>query len=269
MRIPFQAIHVSWAHAFPVFSDIPDIHLLRTFFATGRVHAFAVRMETCCRASVALGEPYPPPYSASGLLDVLVTACNSGLYMAVPLALYPDRQSWLNGTNTPYYPFKYSAIDYAALVNFVADESSSPTLETAQQTSDEQTYVTNHCRVNFDQKPSARQTNQSQMNKPVRGGGGSTRRPFVWHPRNSGRGGMNQKVSAVSQKENQRFDTRSGKSTLEPAHDVAAANTEVTNESEPKRKPLGVRNARGSGAGAYRGSSNRGRGGFTQPRPRD
>lgn len=122
MHVPFQAIHVSWAHAFPVFSDIPDLHILRTFFSNDRIHAFAVRMETCCRASVAFAEPYSQPYSASGFLDVLVAACNSGLYTATSLAIYPNRQSWLNGTGVPYYPFSYSIIDYPSLVSFIADD---------------------------------------------------------------------------------------------------------------------------------------------------
>ncbi|KAK4471891.1 hypothetical protein MN116_005277 [Schistosoma mekongi] len=122
MRVPFQAIHVSWAHAFPVYSDIPDLHILRTFFNSGRVHAFAVRMETCCRASVGFGEQYSQPYSSHGFLDILVNACNSGLFMAVPLLIYPKRQSWLNGSEIPYYPFTYSYIDYQSLVTFAVEE---------------------------------------------------------------------------------------------------------------------------------------------------
>ncbi|TNN17186.1 hypothetical protein EWB00_011310 [Schistosoma japonicum] len=122
MQVPFQAIHVSWAHAFPVYSDIPDLHILRTFFNSGRVHAFAVRMETCCRASVGFGEQYSQPYSSHGFLDILFSACNSGLFMAVPLLIYPKRQSWLNGKEIPYYPFTNSYIDYQSLVTFVVEE---------------------------------------------------------------------------------------------------------------------------------------------------
>ncbi|CAH8547267.1 unnamed protein product [Schistosoma rodhaini] len=114
MRVPYQAIHVSWAHAFPVYSDIPDLHILRTFFNSGRVHAFAVRMETCCRASVAF--------------DILVNACNSGLFIAVPLLIYPRRQSWLNGSSIPYYPFTYSYIDYHSLVTFAVEEDDQVTI---------------------------------------------------------------------------------------------------------------------------------------------
>ncbi|CAH8547244.1 unnamed protein product [Schistosoma rodhaini] len=128
MRVPYQAIHVSWAHAFPVYSDIPDLHILRTFFNSGRVHAFAVRMETCCRASVAFGEPYSQPYSSHGFLDILVNACNSGLFIAVPLLIYPRRQSWLNGSSIPYYPFTYSYIDYHSLVTFAVEEDDQVTI---------------------------------------------------------------------------------------------------------------------------------------------
>ncbi|XP_018650800.1 hypothetical protein Smp_097090.1 [Schistosoma mansoni] len=128
MRVPYQAIHVSWAHAFPVYSDIPDLHILRTFFNSGRVHAFAVRMETCCRASVAFGEPYSQPYSSHGFLDILVNACNSGLFIAVPLLIYPRRQSWLNGSSIPYYPFTYSYIDYQSLVTFAVEEDDQVTI---------------------------------------------------------------------------------------------------------------------------------------------
>ncbi|KAA3682046.1 uncharacterized protein DEA37_0008506 [Paragonimus westermani] len=269
MRVPFQAIHVSWAHAFPVFSDVPDIHVLRTFFASGRVHAFAVRMETCCRASVAFGESYPPPYSASGLLDILVTACNSGLYMAVPLALYPNRQSWLNGTNIPYYPFKYSAIDYSALVSFVTDESLSPLVDT-QQVPEDQNNPAKQFRESAERVTgghSNRQLCQSNVSRPTRGGV-STRRPFLWHSRNSGRGGFNQKVSATSQKENQKVENQSGKVASDTIPDANGI-VETVNAVEQKRRPLSVRNVRGSSTGGYRGSSIRGRGGFTHPRPRD
>ncbi|KAF6773989.1 hypothetical protein AHF37_06729 [Paragonimus kellicotti] len=226
-------------------------------------------METCCRASVAFGESYPPPYSASGLLDVLVTACNSGLYMAVPLALYPDRQSWLNGTNIPYYPFRYSAIDYTALVSFVTEESLSPLIDT-QQVPEDQNNPAKHFGENSKRVTgghSNRQLCQSNVNRPTRGGV-STRRPFLWHPRNSGRGGFNQKVSAASQKENQKVENRSGKVTFDTIPDDNGT-VESVNDVEPKRRPLGIRNARGSNTGGYRGSSIRGRGGFTNPRPRD
>lgn len=118
MSVLFQAIHVSWAHAFPVFSDIPDLHLLRTFFNSKSICAFAVRMETCCRSAVCFGEPY----SSNGILDTLVTACNSGLFNVIPLVLYSKRQCWLNDTDVPYYPFTYSAIDYQSLVSFVIED---------------------------------------------------------------------------------------------------------------------------------------------------
>lgn len=255
MRTPFQAIHVSWAHAFPVFSDVPDIHILRTFFASGQIHASAVRMETCCRASVAFGEPYPPPYSTSGLLDILVNACNSGLYMAIPLALYPNRQSWLNGTNIPYYPFTYSAIDYPALVSFIA-EASSPTPE--EQYSAKASCPGVHSLANPVQF-STDSSNHGPINRNRSSRGGAPRRPFVWNPRYVGLGrGAHQRSPAVSQKENQNLHQKPEKTESKL---VPSETHELVNSSEPKRKPLGVRNVRGSvQAVGHRGSA-RGRGG--------
>lgn len=249
MRIPFQAIHVSWAHAFPVFSDIPDIHVLRTFFSSNRVHAFAVRMETCCRAAVTFSEPYSYPYSSHGLLDTLVSACNSGLFMAVPIAIYPNRQSWLNGTNLPYYPFSYSMIDYPSLVSFIPDEPYPPQ-------SDQTTTNTND-------EAASQHGNGDAL---VRGGmphyrgrgraGGhmfATRRPFVWHPRFSGygRGG---KFPSAYQKENQQYEMALTNG------DAQSSVSSAGIVQEPRRKPLSSHNMRGSSSNGFRSTSIRGRG---------
>ncbi|CAL8087405.1 unnamed protein product [Calicophoron daubneyi] len=253
MRTSFQAIHVSWAHAFPVFSDIPDIHVLRTYFSSGQTQAFAVRMETCCRASVAFGEPYPQPYSTNGLLDTLVSACNSGLYMAIPVALYPSRQCWLNGTNIPYYPFTYSAIDYSALVSFIPDEASSMD---GRSVLDCQPVLNHRNRSGHENQP--RQTVQGK-GRPSRGGvGAPVRRPFVWHQRHMGGGrNGNPKPLSASQKENQN-------SSVVPEKDPSKSPEQSCN-TEPRRKPLLSRNSRGSG---FRGSYSRGRG-YSNTRPRE
>ncbi|VDN15188.1 unnamed protein product [Dibothriocephalus latus] len=122
MKVPFQAIHVSWAHALPVYCDVPDLHILRTFFSSNKTYAYAVRRETCCRASVAfleqVSDKNPPSY-----IDKLALACQSGLYMVSPLGLFPSRQMWVNRTKTPYYPCPYSEIDYTQLVEYYSDES--------------------------------------------------------------------------------------------------------------------------------------------------
>nr|VZI41193.1 unnamed protein product [Spirometra erinaceieuropaei] len=122
MRVPFQAIHVSWAHALPVYCDVPDLHILRTFFSSNKTYAYAVRRETCCRASVAfleqVSDKKPPSY-----IDKLALACQSGLYMVSPLGLFPSRQMWVNRTKTPYYPCPHSEIDYTQLVEYYSDES--------------------------------------------------------------------------------------------------------------------------------------------------
>lgn len=253
MRTPFQAIHVSWAHAFPVFSDVPDIHVLRTFFSSGRVHAFAVRMETCCRAAVAFGEPYPPPYSSSGLLDILLNAYNSGLYMAVPLAMYPNRQAWLNGTNIPYYPFTYSAIDYPSLVSFIDEDASSPPVDVY---SDEMKNCPNDPQSRQRATDSQRRGNAYARPRSTRGSGASqgTRNPFIWNQRNSGRSHL--RPYTASQKENE--DIRHDVADKTESKTLTNSNA-VTAATEPKPKPLGVRNARGNSATAPR-RSGRGRG---------
>ncbi|THD28720.1 hypothetical protein D915_000417 [Fasciola hepatica] len=255
MRTPFQAIHVSWAHAFPVFSDVPDIHVLRTFFSGGRVHAFAVRMETCCRASVAFGEPYPPPYSSSGLLDILLNAYNSGLYMAVPLAMYPNRQAWLNGTNIPYYPFTYSAIDYPSLVSFVDEDASSPTADGCY---DQTKYVQNNAQPKHRAVDSQRRGYAHVRPRPTRGSGApqGTRRPFVWNQRSSTRG-SHPRPYIASQKENENIRCDS----VSEAGSKVFANSNATSiEAEPKPKPLGVRNVRGNSTAVPRSNYGRGRG---------
>ncbi|CAH8482214.1 unnamed protein product [Dicrocoelium dendriticum] len=264
MRTPFQAIHVSWAHAFPIFSDVPDIHVLRTFFTGGRVHAFAVRMETCCRASVAFGEPYPPPYSASGMSDYLVTACNSGLYMAAPLALYHSRQSWLNGTGISYYPFSYSAIDYPALVSFVHEER--PFVPPQPP------YV--GCPSGYWSQDSGGHISNDTLNCPssqpyrtniYRGGG--IRHRDMFHLRPPCRAGISTHSSS-SQKENEY--------SVSPVQDTPTklvTNHTTTNESntstEPKRIPLGMRNSRGGNSANFRRPCNRGRGKSNNPRVTD
>ncbi|VDD77385.1 unnamed protein product, partial [Mesocestoides corti] len=137
MRVPFQAIHVSWAHALPIYSDVPDLHILRTFFSGDKTVAFPVRMETCCRASVALLD-YQPPQSTTDqptYSDLLALACRSGLYVAAPLGIFPDRQTWLNRTDRPYYPCPYSDIAYKQLVEYYPEESlpSNSGLQSQQQ----------------------------------------------------------------------------------------------------------------------------------------
>lgn len=247
MQIPFQAIHVSWAHAFPVFSDIPDIHVLRTFFSSGRVHAFGVRMETCCRAAVAFSEPYPHPYSSQGLLDTLVSACNSGLYMAIPTAIYPNRQTWLNGSNIPYYPFTYSVIDYPSLVSFIPDGSypaQGDQTSIGSQISNQESQYNGHDQLN---------KNQNKNRGSIRGTPTSScRRPLIFHSR-LGRGSSRLPAN-VYQKENQTVNSGS--------NDVGLVDAE-----EPKRKPLGNRNLRGSGGNFGRVSFNvRSRGGSVKSR---
>lgn len=134
MRVPFQAIHVSWAHAMPIYSDVPDLHILRTFFSNDRTVAFPVRMETCCRASVALLDcqpslsPESPAYS-----DMLALACRCGLYVATPVGVFPNRQAWLNRSNTAYYPCPYSDIPYQQLVEYFMEDPLPGSAESQQK----------------------------------------------------------------------------------------------------------------------------------------
>ncbi len=188
MRVPFQAIHVSWAHALPIYSDVPDLHILRTFFSNSRTVVYPVRMETCCRASVAFLDcqsrlsPDPPLYS-----DTLALACRSGLYIAAPLGIFPNRQTWLNHTDTPYYPCPYSTIPYRQLVEYYIEEPYQSPTTTCQQ-------------IPQNQQQQSGNINQVQ-NRPKRAGGtnGGFKRPQ--HPgqsssrrfrKNSQRNGGNQ-----------------------------------------------------------------------------
>ncbi|CAH8563004.1 unnamed protein product [Heterobilharzia americana] len=259
MRVPFQAIHVSWAHAFPVYSDIPDVHLLRTFFNSGRVHAFAVRKETCCRASVAFSEPYSQPYSSHGFLDILVSACNSGLYMAVPLLIYPKRQSWLNGSAIPYYPFTYSYIDYRSLVTFAIEEDEGYGIVNQLSLHDQvlnENYINPPKHQSGDQnKPNKSDVTalRSYSNGPRRGQKGSM---VVWNSgsrrQNTFRSSMqDNSVSIVSQKENQ--CTRMSTETTNILKPTSDANNHFTNNH--LRKPLSNRNSGVNGSGSTRAVS--------------
>ncbi|KAL3313194.1 hypothetical protein Ciccas_008205 [Cichlidogyrus casuarinus] len=150
MRLPFQAIHVSWAHALPLFNDMPEMHLLRTFFSSGQIHATSVRMETCCRASVVFTDlmvvskqtpqnmvptgPFPtnlsqdpqefPPLGDAQLkmVDVLAICCRTGLYTVAPLVIYPSRQCWLNQSETPYFTYDGGDIDYQSYVSYIMED---------------------------------------------------------------------------------------------------------------------------------------------------
>lgn len=129
MRTPFQAVHVSWAHALPIYSDIPDLHILRTLFNSGNTCAFAVRMETCCKASVCFLEHVSRPPLAQGYMDTLALACRSGLYMVSPLCLFPNRQTWLNNCAQTYFPCPYSEIDYTQLVEYLPEDPAEQTIQ--------------------------------------------------------------------------------------------------------------------------------------------
>ncbi|CAH8848382.1 unnamed protein product [Trichobilharzia szidati] len=243
MRVPFQAIHVSWAHAFPVYSDIPDLHLLRTFFNSGRVHAFAVRMETCCRASVAFGEPYSQPYSSHGFLDILANACSSGLYMAVPLLIYPRRQCWLNNSSIPYYPFTYSYIDYQSLVSF-AIEDDEAYASTNQLPSYHQDISENHSSSVKNQKTDQNRFNdnsRSHSNGP-RWGHRNNTTSSKYNSRRQNTSGSNHiqkdSVLTVSQKENQcNSEVKENTNATKPTSE----RNDHLHKNQP-RKPLSNRN---------------------------
>ncbi|VDQ06626.1 unnamed protein product [Trichobilharzia regenti] len=256
MRVPFQAIHVSWAHAFPVYSDIPDLHLLRTFFNSGRVHAFAVRMETCCRASVAFGEPYSQPYSSHGFLDILANACNSGLYMAVPLLIYPRRQCWLNNSSIPYYPFAYSYIDYQSLVSF-AIEDDEAYASTNQLPSYHQDICENHSSSAKNQKIDQNKSNdnsRSYSNIP-RWGHKNNTTVSKYSGRRQNTSGSNHiqkdSVSTVSQKENHcTSEVKENTNTTKPTSE----RNDHVQKNQP-RKPLSNRNHGMNGSGCSKAVS--------------
>ncbi|VDK42662.1 unnamed protein product [Taenia asiatica] len=123
MRVAFQAIHISWAHALPVFSDVPVVHLLRTLFADRKLLAFPVRMETCCRSSVVFLDR-SPTLSTNGqpvYRDLLYDAYRNYLFHIMPVFISPSRQMWINRTDTPYYVCPYSSIPYDQLVHYLPE----------------------------------------------------------------------------------------------------------------------------------------------------
>lgn len=151
MRVPFQAIHVSWAHAFPIYCDVPDLHILRTFFASGKTVAYPARMETCCRASVVLLDCVPNTKSnEQTYTDILALACRNGLYVVSPLGLFPNRQMWVNRTNKSYYPCPDSEIVYTQLVECYNEDEIFPEQQNNQLrplgTSQSQNTMHNHRR---------------------------------------------------------------------------------------------------------------------------
>ncbi|CAH8496663.1 unnamed protein product [Schistosoma turkestanicum] len=260
MKVPFQAIHVSWAHAFPVYSDIPDLHILRTLFNSGRVHAFAVRMETCCRASVAFGEPYSQPYSSHGFLDILVNACNSGLFIAVPLLVYPKRQSWLNGSSIPYYPFTYSYIDYQSLVTFAIEDDEDPVAINHFPTQNpSEDYICPPKHQNGNQKRSNKSSDhyRTQPNGQRRGPRGATA--------TNNTGNRRQNPFGPNRSQNNPLFTSQKENHFAPVKDSTSALKSTTNGNEQfvksqSRKPLSNRNNTVSSSSNIRAvSSNRGR----------
>lgn len=120
MRVSFQAIHVSWAHAFPIFSDVPVLHVLRTLFGDGNLLVFPVRMETCCRSSVVFLDRCSTPSANAQLAyrDLLCDAYQNCLFHIVPVVISPSRQMWINRTDTPYYVCPYSIIPYDQFVHY-------------------------------------------------------------------------------------------------------------------------------------------------------
>ncbi|KAL5110839.1 hypothetical protein TcWFU_008736 [Taenia crassiceps] len=123
MRVSFQAVHVSWAHAFPVFSDVPVLHILRTFFGEGNLFVFPVRMETCCRPSVVfLDRSSAPSTNAQpAYRDLLCDAYQTCFFHIVPVVISPSRQMWINRTDTPYYVCPYSIIPYDQFVHYLPE----------------------------------------------------------------------------------------------------------------------------------------------------
>lgn len=126
MRIPFQAVHVSWAHAMPCFLDTPDLHILRTFFENKQVSVFPVRMETCCRSSVVFLEKVPslPSCEQPIYSDILASAAQFSIFYIAPLILNPIRQSWLNKSDTPYYHCPYTSVVYEEFVRYETTQAS-------------------------------------------------------------------------------------------------------------------------------------------------
>ncbi|VDM19348.1 unnamed protein product [Hydatigera taeniaeformis] len=123
MRVPFQAIHVSWAHALPVYTDAPVLHILRTFFERRKLSAFPVRMETCCRSSVVFLErsSISSPNAQPAYRDILFDACQNYFFQLAPVVISPSRQMWINRTDTPYYYCPYSAIPYDQFVHYLPE----------------------------------------------------------------------------------------------------------------------------------------------------
>ncbi|EUB62532.1 hypothetical protein ECG_04597 [Echinococcus granulosus] len=194
MRVPFQAIHVSWAHAFPIFEDVPALHILRTLFGDKKVSVFPVRMETCCRSSVVFLERLPPPSADAQPVycDVLHTAYQYHLFNIVPVVISPSRQMWVNRTDTPYYVCPYSTISYDQCVHYLPDVD-------VQQPQQEQLQMEHrkHQQSNHQQQqrggPSQGHNRTRRFGNNNSGGGGSYKRPQNLHPnpRNSRRSRKN------------------------------------------------------------------------------
>nr|CDS29473.1 hypothetical protein HmN_000234000 [Hymenolepis microstoma] len=113
MKVPFQAVSVTWAHARSSFVEVSDAKFLTRYFKAPEMYIFPVRNETCRRPAVVFFEKQGRRYQ-----DILDKANRNGECAFSEEVIKLDDQFELNRTTTAYYYCSYVP-KYQSLVSFL------------------------------------------------------------------------------------------------------------------------------------------------------
>ncbi|KAM3185395.1 hypothetical protein ACTXT7_006441 [Hymenolepis weldensis] len=207
MKIPFQAVSVTWAHALSPFVEVSDNNFLKRYFEDSHLYIFPVRNETCYRSEVIflnkIGESNDDPQYQ----DVLDQARNDGQCEFSEEIIKLDEQFELNKTQIAYYYCPYTP-EYQNLVSFempnggIVKASVLPTPSPSVKPLSQQQHQQGQRRQYSRQSASQRQ----RKNNTAEGGTAVTTNKFqkkCHHPQKSESQGKNVPKGGYQSKKNQ------------------------------------------------------------------